>query len=212
MATKGGCSGRIKRAMTPTFVGRKKLYEGYRFYDYNNWLGRTSHALKSGVVRKHAAYDAVWKVPPLPAPLRPTFRTQGTNKCRIPPALVFTEDAIARKFKKDPEILSLFAERTHPTGSSSERGSPNVRVTPMYDSKSSVLQTALRHGPEMLPKLQRRFLAHFKMLHEEKGLDKHTAYELVKTQLVDQYRAFEARNRSEGLIRCRACIRGIEIY
>ena len=61
-----------------------------RWYDYQSWLGRTTTSLKSGVVRKTAAYDAAWRTPPLPAPLRPTFREPGSKRSRIPCAAIFS--------------------------------------------------------------------------------------------------------------------------
>ena len=186
----------VNTAMTPTFVGRKKLYKGYRFYDHQNWLGRTSHALKSGVQRKHAAYDAVWRAPPMPAPLRPCFRDIGLNRARVPPAIVFPEDAVANKFRSDPEIQGLFQDRLHPFGNEAQRGGTNSKELPPFVSKAQQLQSALRHGPQMMPKLQRRFVAHYKMLTEEKGLEPKEAYATVKEALLEQYQRFEQSNTS----------------
>lgn len=58
-----------------------------RWYDFQSWLGRTTDSMKSGVVRKTAAYDAVWKTPPMPAPLRPTFRDPQVRRPALPAAL-----------------------------------------------------------------------------------------------------------------------------
>eukprot|EP01048_Picozoa_sp_COSAG05_P013476 COSAG05_NODE_1439_length_4884_cov_11.725065_4_plen_280_part_00 len=184
----------INASMTPTFVGRKKLYKGYRWYDHQNWLGRTSHALKSGVQRKHAAYDAVWRVPPMPVPLRPCFRDIGFNRARVPPAIVFPEDKVLARFNSDDEIQKLFADRLHPFGNSSERGGRVSKELPPFVPQTEQLQAALRHGPQLLPKLQRRFLAHHKMLVEDKGCTTDEAYGMVKEVLLEQYKQFEKRN------------------
>ena len=68
-----------------------------RWYDFQSWLGRTTDSAKSGVVRKTAAYDAVWKTPPLVRAEPPQRAVCGGEAallsravcCRCPAAATF---------------------------------------------------------------------------------------------------------------------------